>query len=370
MADSALYDASRHEPLTEREWDEDVANARIAAIVADAEVALADAAWPIHPRDEGDDLKTEQLTTLYLGAAGMIWALDRLGTSLDLTPLAAEVVQRYHEAPDFGEDVPDLHFGATGVLLVAHLVGVQGLEDRLRARIRGNIRNEAWELMSGSAGTILAARVVGMDPEADESAAVLEAEWDDETGLWTQTLDGKPAEYIGAAHGLAGNVHALRGFRSDAELRERIEPILRRYAQVADGLVNWPEVPGDTLTRVQWCHGAAGIVATLADLMPFDLLLGGAELTWRAGPVAQGGGLCHGTAGNGYAFLKAHAVTGEDVWLDRARRFAMHALDQVEAERKVVGRGWYSLFTGDIGAALFARSCLTGDARFPTMDVW
>jgi hypothetical protein len=48
----------------------------------------------------------------------------------------------------------------------------------------------------------------------------------------------------------------------------------------------------------------------------------------------------------------------------------MHALDQVEAEREVVGRGWYSLFTGDIGAALFARSCLTGDARFPTMDVW
>ena len=232
-------------------------------------------------------------------------------------------------------DVPDLHFGATGVLLVAHLVGVQGLEDRLRARIRGNVRNEAWELMSGSAGTILAARVAGMDAEAAESAAVLEAEWDDETGLWTQTLDGKPAQYIGPAHGLAGNVHALRGFRSDAELRERIEPILRRYAQVEDGLVNWPPVSGDTLTRVQWCHGAAGIVATVADLMPSDLLLGGAELTWRAGPVAKGAGLCHGTAGNGYAFLKAHAVTGDDVWLDRARRFAMHALEQVEAERKV-----------------------------------
>lgn len=370
MAEPALYDVSKHEPLAEREWDEDVVAARVAAIVADAEAAVDDAAWPIHPRDAGDDLKTEQPTTLYLGSAGMIWALHQLGASLDLMSLADEVVQRYDEVPDFGEDVPDLHFGATGVLLVAHLVGVPGVEDRLRARIRGNVRNEAWELMSGSAGSILAARVAGMDAEAAECAAVLEAEWNDETGLWTQTLEGKAAQYLGPAHGVAGNVHALRGFLSDDELRERIEPILRRYATVEGGLVNWPPVAGGTLTRVQWCHGAAGIVATLADLMPPDLLLGAAELTWRAGPVAQGAGLCHGTAGNGYAFLKAHAVTSDAIWLDRARQFAMHALAQVDAEREATGRGWYSLFTGDVGAALFARSCVTADPRFPTMDVW
>ena len=41
----------------------------------------------------------------------------------------------------------------------------------------------------------------------------------------------------------------------------------------------------------------------------------------------------------------------------------MHALEQADEHR-------YSLFTGDIGAALFARSCLHADARFPTMDVW
>ena len=66
--------------------------------------------------------------------------------------------------------------------------------------------------------------------------------------------------------------------------------------------------------------------------------------------------------GNGYALLKTYVVTGDEVWLERARRFAVHALEQVQ--------GRYTLFTGDIGAALFARSCLRGDARFPTMDVW
>ena len=63
-------------------------------------------------------------------------------------------------------------------------------------------------------------------------------------------------------------------------------------------------------------------------------------------------------------------MTGDDVWLERARRFAMHALEQVERERAQLGRGRYTLYTGDVGAALFAQSCLDVDARFPTMDVW
>jgi hypothetical protein len=28
-----------------------------------------------------------------------------------------------------------------------------------------------------------------------------------------------------------------------------------------------------------------------------------AVVTWRAGPLTKGAGLCHGTGGNGYAFL-------------------------------------------------------------------
>jgi hypothetical protein len=121
---------------------------------------------------------------------------------------------------------------------------------------------------------------------------------------------------------------------------------------------------------VQWCHGAPGIVSTLGDLLPADLLVGGAELTWSAGPLVKGPNLCHGTAGNGYAFLRAHRVTGEDVWLERARRFAMHALEQVERARERYGRGRFTLYTGDVGAALFARACIDGDDRFPTIDAW
>ena len=66
---------------------------------------------------------------------------------------------------------------------------------------------------------------------------------------------------------------------------------------------------------------------------------GRGELTWRAGPSAKGAGLCHGTAGNGYAFLTLFRRTGDERWLDRARRFAAHAIGQVAQARAIHGTG-------------------------------
>ncbi|MFL5925337.1 MAG: lanthionine synthetase C family protein [Gaiellaceae bacterium] len=372
---AALYDAAAHEPLTDREWDPAFAHEAIAGIVADAEASLDDtapadyAAWHIHPLDrEPDDPETP--TCLYFGAAGMIWALRVLGSRLELAALAEETLRRYVERPDFGEDIPSLLEGESGILLVAQLVGAAGADtERLRQRIVENERNPSWELFRGSPGTMLAAREAGFAAERERSAALLLAEWG-EDGLWTQDLFGRVRQIIGPAHGLAGNVHALRGLIDDDDLRRRVEPPLRRHAVGDGGLVNWPPTVGAECSRTQWCHGAPGIVSTLGDLLPDDLLLGGAELTWRAGPLAKGAGLCHGTAGNGYALLTAYAVTGDETWLERARRFAMHALEQVQNARAEHGRGRFSLFTGDVGAALYARSCLDRDPRFPIMDVW
>ena len=368
-----VYDATAHEPLTETPWDPERALAGIDSIVADAEQAVGPSFWPNHPLDDDDenDPLPEGLTTIYLGAAGMAWALHRLGSSLPLAELVDRALERYRERPDFGENVPSMLMGETGLLLVARIVGSAAADDeRLLARIRENERNPAWELMWGSPGTILVARAAGLDDEADRSAALLADAWEDD-GLWTQDLYGRILRFLGPAHGFAGNVHALRGAVADDELRARIEPPLRRYAVVDGPLVNWlPTVDSDAATRMQWCHGAPGIVATLGDLLPADLLLGGAELTWQAGPLVKGPGLCHGTAGNGYALLRAHAVTGDERWLERARRFAMHALEQVEQMRARYGRGRFSFHTGDVGAALYARSCLDADPRFPTMDVW
>ena len=89
------------------------------------------------------------------------------------------------------------------------------------------------------------------------------------------------------------------------------------------------------------------------------------ELTWRVGPLRKGASLCHGTAGNGYAFLALHERTGDEEWLARARAFAVHAVQQVGRARSQYGRGRYSLWTGDIGAALYIADCIEGEGKLP-----
>src|SRR5689334_25173436 len=123
---------------------------------------------------------------------------------------------------------------------------------------------------------------------------------------------------------------------------------------------------------MQYCHGAPGFViclAGLADPALDELLLEAGEATWAAGPLAKGSNLCHGTAGNGFAFLKLFERSGDEMWLDRARAFAMHAIEQSEARKTEVGRGRYSLWTGDIGLACYLWECIRATARFPTLDI-
>ena len=154
-----------------------------------------------------------------------------------------------------------------------------------------------------------------------------------------------------------------------------VSETLQPFAVEEDGLVNWLpyaemtrlDAHRDGQIRTQWCHGAPGIVATLGDMLDEELAVAGGELTWRAGPLRKGASLCHGTAGNGYAFLALLERTGDERWLARARAFAMHAAAQMEHSRSQDGRGRYSLWTGDLGTALYLADCIDGrgDATSP-----
>jgi Lanthionine synthetase C-like protein len=374
MLGQMLWRSDEHEPLIERDWDPAVARGAIAAIVADAEAAERDGGWPGHPLDDvGED---ERLCSLYLGAAGMIWALSKLESSIDRDAATLSMLERYRTSPHPDEHAhpPSLFLGETGMLVVADKLGSPAADaDRLRALVRANRECPTWELLYGSPGTILASRACGLEDEWHDSAELLYARWDEASDMWSGEFAGDIQNYLGPAHGFAGNVSALRGFIGDDILRARVARLLTRTVGRQDGLVNWPardrpltEEAGKI--RVQWCHGAPGIVSTLGDLMPLELAIGGGELTWRAGPLRKGSGLCHGTAGNGFAFLRLHAVTGDPMWLERARRFAMHAIEQVERERGALGRGRYTLFTGDVGVALYLRACRDADPDFPILD--
>jgi Lanthionine synthetase C-like protein len=369
-----LWRPDEHEPLSTAPWDEGLAQAAIRAIVADAEQAALAGSWPGHPLDGVNE--GERFWSIYLGSAGMIWALWRLGSASDGKASIALALEGYRASPDEGGDghAPSLLMGEVGVLAVACVIGARAADrQRLEALVRANRRHPTWELMWGSPGSLLAARACGLPDAARDSAKLLWDQWDEPAGVWAQDLYGHTARYLGPVHGFAGNAHALRGYVEADVLSGRVAAVLERTAGRDGTLVNWPPLDqpigaAAENIRVQWCHGAPGIVATLGDLLPHELAIGAGELVWRAGPLRKGPGLCHGTAGNGFAFLRLFELTGDGQWLERARRFAMHALGQVEQERARVGRGRYTLFTGDIGVALYLDACVNARAEFPILD--
>lgn len=391
MATVVLYEQARFEPLIDKPWVPARVEDAIAAIVSDAAATFdLDALWPAEEWDGREE--PLPLKSLYVGAAGVIWALDALrrsghaASSLDLAAAALHTLELKRAAPDFAADEhyhpAALFCGETGPLLVAfRLTSDPALADDLHVLVRANVANPTDDVNWGAPGTLLAALKMGewtgeprWEESARETATALRARRGDD-GLWRQDDDYRG---LGTLHGAAGNTLALLRFQPDDTLARQTAGVLRRHAFREGGLANWPGTPRPQLARprdgricLQWCTGAPGVLAGAWNYLDEDLFLAGAELIWHAGAHddEKGHGLCHGTSGNGFALLKAFARTGDERWLERARGFAVHALAQAERIATANGRRHYSLFTGDVGTALFAAACLDLDARYPVIDV-
>jgi len=396
-----MFEQDRHVPLRPLPWNVNEVEAAIEDIIGDA-LAHFDAGrfWPAHPLDEG---LTDGHTSFYFGAAGMVWALDYLGrmgatkaqfnfgavvpklieaNKIEFTP------ENYQEYAAHGSFL----FGDLGAGLVAmRLAPSFSITNTIYARARANNDLPIRELMWGTPGSMLACIHMAMmtnEPRwralfAIQAARLLsELEETDYGPLWTQDLYGKRQRWLGPVHGYAGNmIPLLRGWNwltqdQRTRIAEAIPRTLSLTACRSERGANWRAIAiRDGPPKLcQHCHGAPGMVTTFAEV-PFAspqldaLLLEGGRFVWAAGPLAKGGGLCHGTAGNGYAFLKLHRRTGDAVWLDRARAFAMTAIAQVREMRTQFGRGRYTLWTGDIGSAIYLWDCLTAKPLFPTIDI-
>jgi lantibiotic modifying enzyme len=389
------------ESLTKAPWDPARVRGAIAGIVEDADRRCRPKL--LWPADEWDAWRSPRpLKTLYAGAAGVVWALGELRrrgvaeTRLDLGRVAERALDAWRESPGvlrgLEQPVPaesSLMHGASGLLAVLWRERPEGaIADDLYELVDANVENESNDVFWGAPGTMLVARTMlarTSDPRwADVWRRSADVLWErrDEDGLWTQRLHGGEARSLTASHGLVGNALALLEGELAAERQAALVDgtiaALERTAVWEDGLVNWPTSAGRELAgtdgqiRLQWCAGAPGIVVAASDYLPDHLLLPAAELVWHAGPhgLEKGPNICHGTAGSGYALLKAFARTGAEAWLERARRFAVHALEQVQRLREQRGRGRYSLFTGDLGVAVYAADCLDGRASYPIYDSW
>jgi len=403
-----LFDARRHEPLAGAPWDEGLARSWIARYADDAEAAFSpECLWPTHPRDAGKDIADVPCPMLYFGAAGVIWTLDRLARAgaiaaiADYAPVVSDLVARNTIlTKPWGHGIDGLLMGNSGIRLLHYrqavdrgdLQAATEIANALAKGIAANAKHPSLELLWGAPATMHAALTMHEWTGEARWAELFRADADDlwraflpaeglRYRLWTQDLWGRKQKMTGAGHGFAGNAsvlirgRALLPAATWSQWADAIVETAQATAQRDGPLANWiPEVPpAHTPPKivVQWCHGAPGMVtslARLADPRLDELLIAAAELTWVAGPLKKSAGLCHGTAGNGYAFLKLFARTQDERWLDRARAFAMHAIVQADRMAAEHGQRRHSLWTGDAGVACYLWSCIDGDDALPNLD--
>lgn len=394
---SRIYDPSRHVPLRAAAWDQSRARAAIEEIARETiDAASGLGHWPVHPEDKDGDAPA--FYDLYLGSAGVVWALTELklfgAFDCDFRPdldVSTWIAANRTCFPGY-DRLESLLSGDAGLLLAQfRRAPCAPTADALARAVETNLDHPAMELMWGASGSMLAAlemrRLTG-EPRwtalyrrgADHLMSALIR--DEETGVrtWEQVLWGRTARMLGAVHGFAGNALALiRGSallepQAWSDASRALADTLEKTAIRGEGGVNWPShlgraEPGWKLL-MQICHGAPGMIVCMADLdQPIDgLLIEAGETIWNVGPLAKGSNLCHGTAGNGYAFLKLFTRTNDEQWLDRARAFAMHAIAQNDAETSQFGMRRFSLWTGDLGLACYLQSCLSARSAFPTLD--
>jgi len=400
-----LFDAARHESLTNSLWEQDIVQTEIALIIDDIEQSLLpDACWPTHPLDAESYPSVGPKWSAYAGAAGTIHALQilkRYGYHVsDLSHLLPTIHESFLKAPDVSVE-PGLQIGEMGILMPAILAQPENEEivDQLLRCMEATINLPLYEITSGQSGMMHAAlalfRKTGETRWKNlyvNGAKSLMDNWEQDAEtkewLWQSQVFGSKRHYYGACHGITGNTNILlQG--SDLLPDGYTEVIIDRTVSTLNisvkteaNFANWMLCTKPNIDKllVQWCHGAAGIVTAMARTPISDspnsnqldeLLEKTGDLVWQAGPLMKGSNICHGTSGNGYAFLYLYLRWGDSVWLDRARAFAMHAIEQCQKDHLHYGQGRYTLWTGDAGLAIYLYHCLhPEEAAIPGLDLF
>jgi hypothetical protein len=300
------------------------------------------------------------------GAGGVSYAFYRLGRSwgdLGLLRIAGEWLDRAFDMAAQPNSFYDSSIGveesrvgkislfhtASGLYCIAALLALtHGHSAATHHSVAGfiahtRIPNDNPDLTLGAAGLLLgcaelieaapATSVFELGPvreRGDEIAAellqILRSE-----DIATSTR----ISYVGVAHGWAGLLFAV--LRWDRALRREPDPLiaakldeLATLAFPIQGGMCWTVLNNSRTFIPGWCNGNSGHVMLYA--LAFEVL-GNERYRTLAVESAKGawmfksadGSLCCGNGGNGYAFLAAHRITGDGLWLRRARYAARRA---------------------------------------------
>ena len=391
-----LFDPASHEPLTERPWDEAAARAAIARDRRRRrERVRRETLWPAHPLDV-EDGPLPPVASLYLGRDGRDlgaarartrrappssrrdWAPRRRaacssatrpsrtsprssagrsrrcgwarpGSCWSLTGSRRPPGRRSACSPRAGQRrKPDL--GAD--------VGLAGDDARGPGDVRAHRR-----------------RSTGSKPGASPPTR-LWAEWRDDRLGAGPLRQARPLPRPGARlrrQRPCARTGRPRSTRPPAELERRAIATLAKYAQREDGspvaaALEPPAVAGRRSAR-------SGATARPASSPRSRARPGrraadraaraGGELTWQAGPLAKGAGLCHGTAGNGYAFLKLSSAPATSSGSSARGRSRCTRSSRSSASRPSTAAAATPSGPATPATAVFLHDCLTATPRSP-----
>ena len=265
---------------------------------------------------------------LYHSAVGVHCVDGLIACAIDDPDRAIVAVAQYVAAAQSTEARNDLTTGRAG-----QLIGCASLMEATRAA--GYAENRLLEL----------GRAAQLELVSDWSSCA-------------EAVGGSEDPLLGVAHGWAGVAFALLRFQPVS-----LEPLPVAAVEMLDELGGlactdrdrawWQRGPRDAVVWPGWCHGSSGHAMLWAQahrVVPDDrfLELGrmAAEHAWsEPAPMGQ---LCCGSAGQAYAFLCLHRLTGEGAYVDRARSM----LDRSIALIGEHGMTRNSLYKGDVGVAL------------------
>ena len=157
---------------------------------------------------------------------------------------------------------------------------------------------------------------------------------------------------LGLVHGLPGNLYLmmhfpelLRAVGGWQDVRTTLD-ILTDYVDAERGMLELLPSPysaalhrrvgsPEFTERVHWCSGTPAAVFLFArayevfgDAAYLETARRAAEHVWKYGLLRKGNGICHGIAGNGYAFLTLHRISSDTHARDRALHFARATWDE------------------------------------------
>lgn len=347
--------------------------------------------------------KVTSESSVYTGYGGNLYLYWRLNSTIggydeELNACVQAVIGKLSEIDD--ED----HTFLIGKAGICAMLAVIVNDEKYVTMVLESTKNdpEEFELLYGAAGSLYALGFIlkywpGTTQRADliesvkriAGATVSKKDQNNQLHFRFPTKGGRL--YLGAAHGLIGILHLLLQLHEfTSEYNEVIMASLDFLLTTQFPSGNFPIYEGSSIDdTVHFCHGGPGAVPMLClayqiynhqDYLQAALRAG--EDIWRRGLLKKGRGICHGTAGNGYAFLSLFNVTGEEIWLHKAYVFAETMGYDQDYERTVIryddpqrmsvgiADHPYSLMEGLAGTICFFNDCLNPlVAIYPAYDI-